>query len=365
MQRKIIHLDMDAFFAAVEQRDNPELQGKPVVVGGMPGSRGVVATASYEARIFGIRSAMPTTLAYKLCPDAIFVIPRFEAYKKASNQVFEILSRYSSEIETMSLDEAYLDVSEVSLEVGSATEIAKKIRAEIFNETGLTASAGVAPNKLIAKIASDFKKPDGLTVVPPERVSDFITEMSVRKIPGVGPVMEEKLLALRISKIKHIRELEPRDLIELFGKFGSYLSRASFGIDDREVSSSRERKSLGAEDTFTEDLRDIEDIKRELYVIAKRVSERLEKQKIQGKTLTLKITYSDFRKVTRSRTFDHELSTTDELFEQAFSLLLEHELFHQKIRLLGISISSFKSEKDPVKNHNQITQLSFPFPISP
>jgi DNA polymerase IV len=362
MQRKIIHIDMDAFYAAIEQRDDPSLRGKPVIVGGKPGSRGVVATASYEARKYGIRSAMSASKAYELCPHAVFVKPRFDAYKVASTCINRIFSRYTEHIETLSLDEAYLDVTEVASMGVSATEIAKNILKEISEETYLSASAGVSVNKLVAKIASDFRKPGGLTVVPPEKVLEFISELPVRKIPGVGPVMEEKLLQLKIIKIKHVRDHTQEELRSYFGKFAEYLYDASFGIDNRTVSPSRERKSLGAEDTFQYDLTDIEEIKQELEKIAEKVSTRLLDKTLAGRTITLKITYGDFRKITRARTLEERTNSKETLYHTALSLLHEHQLFLQPIRLLGISCSNFHEEK-PQNTNTVTTWKQLPLPL--
>jgi DNA polymerase IV len=361
MQRKIIHIDMDAFFAAIEQRDNPSLKGKPVVVGGKPGSRGVVATASYEARKFGIRSAMSSSKAFALCPDALFIQPRFEAYREASRIIHEIFRHYTDKIEALSLDEAYLDVTYALDNNTNATDVAKDIRMKIFQRTSLTASAGVSINKLVAKIASDYHKPDGITVVPPEKVLDFLSQMSVRKIPGVGPVMEDKLLSLRISKIKHLQEYSAQDLVSVFGKFGTYLHYASFGIDEREVSPYRERKSLGMEDTFTKDLTDIEEMKDELKKIAGRVATRLQEKHLEARTVTLKITYVDFKKITRTKTLEKRTDSMEELFTTSSSILIEQELFTRPIRLLGISCSNFKDEELDQKLSLSCFQLSFKF----
>ena len=340
--RKIIHVDMDAFYASVEQRDNPELRGKPVVVGGQPGGRGVVAAASYEARKFGIRSAMSSQHAYRLCPNALFIKPRFDAYRAASAQIMEIFRRYTDLVEPLSLDEAYLDVTENKLSIPLARDIARSIKDQIRNETGLTASAGVAPNKFLAKIASDFKKPDGLTVIPPERVEAFLIELPVRKFPGVGPVTEQKLAALGILTARHLKKFSREELERHFGKSGGWFYRICRGLDERLVSSDHERKSLGAEDTFSKDLTEIPEMENELRTIAGKVAGRLEKRELEGRTVTLKVTYSDFEKITRSKTMPDAVSTEDELFAIGCELLRLTEAGPEKpVRLLGLQLSNF------------------------
>ncbi len=358
--RKIIHVDMDAFYASVEQRDDPQLRGKPIVVGGRPGGRGVVAAASYEARKFGIRSAMSSSHAYRLCPEAIFVRPRFDAYRAASAQIMEIFHRYTELVEPLSLDEAYLDVTENKLAIPLARDIARAIKDSIREETGLSASAGVAPNKFLAKIASDFRKPDGLTVIPPERVEAFLIDLPIRKFPGVGPVTEQKFASFGILTNRHLRKWALEDLEKHFGKSGRWFYRISRGIDDRVVSSDHERKSLGAEDTFSKDLTEPAEMEQELRKIAEKVAGRLEKRGLEGRTVTLKATYADFEKITRSRTLAQPVSSADDLFALAVELLQLTEAGPEKpVRLLGLQLSNF-----PVLQEEEMTfphQLPFEF----
>lgn len=357
MVRKIIHVDMDAFYASVEQRDNPELRGKPIVVGGSPNSRGVVAAASYEARKFGIRSAISSAQAYRLCPHAIFVRPRFEAYKAVSKEIMTIFFEYTDLVEPLSLDEAYLDVTVNRLQNPSATRIADEIRARIFNQTSLTASAGVAPSKFLAKIASDMNKPNGLTVIPPEKVAEILEQLPVRKIPGVGKKTEEKMLRLGIETTKDLRGWELEKLTEEFGKTGSWYYRLARGEDDREVHPTRERKSVGAEDTFLTDLLNWDALDAELGKLAARVWNRL--KGVSGKTVTVKVTYSNFEKVTRGETLNQRVGSLEQLHALAVTLLEQTEATTRPIRLLGISVSGFEErEKKKVEGDRQ---LKFPW----
>lgn len=346
--RKIIHVDMDAFYASVEQRDNPELKGKPVIVGGSPEGRGVVAASSYEARRFGIRSAMSSRHAYRLCPDAIFLRPRFDAYRQVSQEVMEIFHQYTDLVEPLSLDEAYLDVTVNKFGMPFAREIAQKIKQEILERTGLTASAGVAPNKFLAKVASDYKKPNGLTVIPPERVESFLNNLPVRKFPGVGPVTEQKLASMGILTSNHLRRLSLEELQQAFGKSGGWYYRISRGEDDRPVSSGGVRKSLGAEDTFAKDLSELPDMERELSAIAQKVWARLEKRELGGKTVTLRMTYANFDKITRSRTLETAMSSAEEILGHALDLLRLTEAGPERpVRLLGIQLSNFGEDEEP------------------
>lgn len=345
--RKIIHVDMDAFFASVEQRDRPELKGQPVVVGGEPTGRGVVAAASYEARKFGIRSAMSSRHAFRLCPHAVFLRPRFEQYRAASAVIMEIFRRYTDLVEPLSLDEAYLDVTVNKLTLPYARDVAKLIKGDIFAETGLTASAGVASNKFLAKIASDYHKPDGLTIIPPERVEQFLEQLPVRKFPGVGPVTEEKMAAMGILTAEHLRRKTKAELCEAFGKSGDWYYRICRGQDDRPVVSEWERKSLGAEETFEEDLTDPAVMRQELATIAERVAARLGKRGLRGRTATLKITFSDFQKITRGRTRELPYTTKDELAAVASELLEQTEAAAGRpVRLLGVQVSSFEGDSE-------------------
>ncbi|WP_210420694.1 DNA polymerase IV [Chitinophaga sp. XS-30] len=345
--RKIIHVDMDAFYASVEQRDNPEYRGKPIAVGGSPEGRGgVVATASYEARRFGIRSAMPSKRAQQLCPDVIFVRPRFPAYREASQKVREIFRRYTDLIEPLSLDEAYLDVTEDKLQIGSAIAIAQQIKQAIREELQLTASAGISVNKFVAKIASDMQKPDGLTFIAPEQVESFMEKLPVEKFFGVGKVTAEKMRRMNLHTGADLKKLTENDLVQHFGKTGRFYYRIVRGIDEREVQPHRETKSLGAEDTFPYDLTTVEEMNAELDKIAVTVTERLKKYDLKGRTVTLKIKYSDFRQITRNQSFPYPVSDLETIAGTAKQLLLKTEPDDVKIRLLGITLSNFDEGKN-------------------
>jgi DNA polymerase-4 len=339
--RKIIHIDMDAFYASIEQRDNPALKGKPVIVGGSPAGRGVVATASYEARKFGVRSAMSAQRAVQLCPKAIFIRPRFHVYKQVSEQIRKIFERYTDLIEPLSLDEAYLDVTQDKPGVGSAIEIAKEIRAAIRTELNLTASAGVSVNKFVAKIASDLNKPDGLTFIGPSRVTSFIEGLPVEKFHGVGKVTAEKMKKLGISTGADLKRLSEKEMITHFGKTGSFFYRIVRGIDERPVVPNRESKSIGAEDTFVADLTDISQMEMELEKLAMVVHERLKKNDLKGRTLTLKIKYHDFRQITRSTSLDDLFSDYQTINDLSQKLLRQNFQTGDHVRLLGITVSNF------------------------
>jgi DNA polymerase IV len=341
--RKIIHVDMDAFYASVEQRDNPELRGKPVAVGGAQ-QRGVVAAASYEARKFGVHSAMPSITAKRKCPDLIFVKPRFDAYRTISDQIRKIFAEYTPIIEPLSLDEAYLDVTENLKGISSATRIAEEIRARIRVETGLTASAGVSYNKFLAKLASDHHKPDGLFVITPEMGPPFVETLALRKFHGVGPATARKMAQLGISTGLDLKKQTLEFLQQHFGKVGSYYYSAARGIDDRPVRPDRTRKSIGAENTFAIDLFTYEAARDALREIVDKVWEQRERSGSRGRTVTLKVKFSNFRQITRSRTDAMPIATRREL-EQLGNTLLE-PLFPvtRGIRLLGISLSSLETE---------------------
>ncbi len=341
-QRKIIHIDMDAFYASVEQRDNPELRGKPIAVGGSPEGRGgVVATASYEARKFGVRSAMPSKTALQLCPDLIFVYPRFSAYKEASKSIREIFRRHTELIEPLSLDEAYLDVTIDKQGIGSAIVIAEHIRAAIKAELNLTASAGVSVSKFVAKIASAMKKPDGLTFIAPSRVEAFMEELPVEKFFGVGRVTAEKMKKMGLHKGIDLKGLSEDELIRFFGKVGRFYYKIVRGIDDRVVEPYRETKSLGAEDTFAHDLITVAEMYAELDKIAQTVYDRLFRAKLAGRTITLKVKYHDFRQITRNKSFLAPVSDLNTIAATAKQLLLSSDVSDKKIRLLGITLSNF------------------------
>lgn len=340
--RKIIHFDMDSFFASVEQRDRPFLQGKPVIICGFNGGRGVVSTASYEARACGIHSAMPGFKARKLCPKGYFIAPDFEKYRVASDQIYDIFHRYTDIVEGAGIDEAYLDVTYNKKGIRSAEWIAKDIRFDIFKETGLTVSAGVAPNKLVAKIASDFNKPNGLTVVPPDRVFDFLRDLPVRKIPGIGPVTESICWSCNIRKISDFLKFDDFALTQWFGKSGPLYRLAAQGIDNRPLSIRRERKSCGIEDTLANDIFTVEEAALALKDLAQRLEKRLLVDNICGRTLTLKVKYSDFQLITRRQTFRTPINDWRTMLDIATTLLLQTELIQRGARLLGISLSQLQ-----------------------
>lgn len=342
--RKIIHIDMDAFYASVEQRDNLEYRGKALVVGGSPEGRGgVVATASYEARKFGVRSAMPAKQARQLCPHAIFIRPRFQAYREASQKIREIFSRYTDLIEPLSLDEAYLDVTTDKQNIGSAIEIAKLIKQAIKDELQLTASAGVSINKFVAKIASDINKPDGLTFIGPSAIENFMEKLQVEKFHGVGKVTADKMRKMGLFTGYDLKQLSENDLVKHFGKAGHFYYKIVRGIDDREVKPDRETKSVGAEDTFPYDLVELADMKAELDKIAITVHNRLEKNNLKGRTITLKIKYSDFKQITRNRSLSEPVSDVEIISRIAKELLAATDIDNAKIRLLGITLSNFNN----------------------
>jgi len=343
--RKIIHVDMDAFYASVEQRDRPELKGKPVIVGGDPRSRGVVAACSYEARKFGIHSAMACATAYRLCPDAIFIKPRFDAYKSVSLQIRDIFHQYTDILEPLSLDEAFLDVTENKKQMAYATPIAQDIRKKIQRETGgLTASAGVSFNKFLAKVASDVNKPDGITVITPCQADAFIEQLPVRKFFGVGKVTEEKMTGLGIKTGGDLKKFSKNELIGLFGKAGTYYHDIAHGLDSRPVEPDRIRKSIGKETTLKDDVDDIELILQILDDLAAKVADLAERNDRKGQTVTLKIKYFDFQSITRSVTLPEPVSDAGDIMAQIKPLLANTAAGKRKIRLLGVSISNFADE---------------------
>ncbi len=335
---------MDAFYASVEQLDNPELKGKPVAVGGSR-ERGVVAAASYEARKYGVRSAMPSKLAKRKCPELIFVKPRFSRYKEISNQIRTIFFEYTDLVEPLSLDEAYLDVTYAKRGKPSATLIAKEITARIFTETKLTASAGVSYNKFLAKVASDINKPNGIYVVTPEHAQVFIDNLEVRKFYGVGKVTTEKLNKIGIWKGSDLKTLERLELIQLFGKSGNYYYEICRGVDLRPVQPSREQKSAGAEQTFSTDLFYLHELEKELTTITDILWERIERSKLNARTLTLKFKYADFEQHTRSKTISGHFSTKNKVVSEWKILLTSGEPFSKGIRLLGLTLSNFQEEE--------------------
>lgn len=339
--RKIVHLDMDAFYAAVEQRDNPSLRGKPVVVGGPPNSRGVVCTASYEARKFGVRSAMPCSQAARLCPQAVFVAPRFDAYKEVSRSLHGIFSDYTDRIEPLSLDEAYLDVTENKRAMEHATPIAQEIRTRIRSELHLTGSAGVSYCKFLAKVASDLRKPDGMTVIRPDQARAVIDGLPVGSFFGVGPVTEKRLREVGIATGADLHAFGEDGLSKILGRMGSFLWKLSDGRDDREVESDRERKSVGAEDTFARDETNFRALQEFLHGLAAKVSERLVRAGLQGRTITVKVKFGDFHQVTRSRTVLSPLDDAESIEQIALDLLSDTQAGESPVRLLGIQVSQF------------------------
>ncbi|RPI52345.1 MAG: DNA polymerase IV [Acidobacteria bacterium] len=335
--RRILHVDMDAFYASVEQRDNPALRGKPLAVGGQPNRRGVVAAASYEARTFGVHSAMSMARAVKLCPSLVIVPPDFSRYKAASTTIFNIYREVTPLVEPLSLDEAYLDVTENAWHEPLATQVAKRLKQRIRDATGLTASAGVAPNKFLAKIASGWKKPDGLTVIPPDRVEPFLQQLPVDALWGVGPVTASKLRARGINRLVDVRAIEERVLREAVGGMADWLRQLAHGIDDRPVCAHYEPKSSGSENTYPEDLTDLETIRREVDEMARHAVGWLERKQLFARTVTLKVRYADFTTITRSHTAVATRSAA-ELCERAVSLLERTRAGERPVRLLGVSV---------------------------
>ena len=334
--RRIIHVDMDAFYASVEQRDDPTLRGKPVAVGGPPQSRGVVAAASYEARAFGVRSAMPTGRALRLCPELIVVRPDFARYRAVSQQVMAILRSCTPLVEPLSLDEAYLDVTGNLWGEPLATTVAKKIKQRIRDELGLTASAGVAPNKFLAKIASGWKKPDGLTVIAPERVEKFLQRLPVEALWGVGPVTAKKLRAIGIERLVDVRTADGARLQRAVGSLADWLRRLSYGDDPRPVRPDRPWKSLSAENTYAEDLDEPDEVRGEVEQLARRVAASLEKKHLRTRSVTIKVRYADFSTVTRSHTAQAPTCDANQIASRALALLARTDALRRPVRLLGV-----------------------------
>lgn len=345
---------MDAFFASVEQRDNPELLGKPVAVGGSS-SRGVVAAASYEARAFGVRSAMPSHLAAKKCPSLIFVRPRFDAYKQASSHIQSIFHRYTDIVEPLSLDEAYLDVTQNKMGIESATQIAKNIRQEISQELNLTASAGVSINKFLAKVASDLNKPNGISLIRPEQIDQFTHDLKIEKFFGIGEVTAKKMHRMGIHTGGDLRRFSRQALTHMFGKAGGYFFNICRGVDDREVKPDRVRKSVGAEITFKADLADFDDQRAALQEIVDEVASRLQKIQAKGRTITIKVRYSDFSTSTRSITLDEFTSDLVLISDVAQRSFADHPRI-QPIRLLGVTVSNLD-----ILPNEQFGQLTIAF----
>ena len=340
--RKIIHIDMDAFFASVEQRDKPELKGKPVIVGGMPDTRSVVSTCSYEAREYGIHSAMSSARAYKLCPSAVFIHPNFKKYEYASKQINQIFKSFTDLVEPLSLDEAFLDVSTNKMNIGSATVIAQKICSLIQKETNLTASAGVSYNKFLAKVASDINKPNGITVIPPKQAQSFIEKLPIKKFFGIGKVTAKKMQRMGITTGLDLKQLSLEKTIKLFGKNGIFYYNIARGTDKRPVDPTRIRKSYGKEITLSHDIQSqtqILDVVKELTL---QLVPLLDKNKIKAKTITLKIKYHDFKSITRSYSFSNYNKITKKILIETSSILMKEIEVNKQIRLVGISITNLE-----------------------
>lgn len=343
--RKILHIDMDAFYASVEQRDDPSLKGKPVIVG-WPGQRSVVCAASYEARKFGIHSAMPALRARRLCPEAVFIHPDFDKYRTVSRQIRDIFERHTPLVEPLSLDEAYLDVTVELTGIPTATETAQIIRAEIRSETQLTASAGVAPNKFLAKIASDWKKPDGLFVIKPHQVEAFLTPLPVRKIPGVGKATEKVLTEMGIATVGDLRQWSDEELIAHFGKWGTRLYELARGIDESPVVPSRKRKSWSSENTFQTDIT-LGEVAEFLREESHKLWESLEQRSMRGRTITVKLRTGDFQTATRQLTPDALPSSGDDIAKVALELLQRFAFKpNSRYRLAGVGVSNFLDEEE-------------------
>ena len=341
MIRRILHVDMDAFYASVEQRDDPSLRGKPLAVGGQPNRRGVVAAASYEARASGVHSAMSMARAVRLCPGLVIVPPDFARYKAASNAVFSIFREVTPLVEPLSLDEAYLDVTENAWGETLATNVARRLKERIRQDTGLTASAGVAPNKFLAKIASGWKKPDGLTVIGPDRVEPFLQQLPVDALWGVGPVTAKKLRARGIERLVDIRAVDPQLLRSTVGSLAEWLTELANGVDERPVVPNREVKSSGSENTYPEDLTDHATIRAEVAEMAAHATAWLSRKELLARTVTIKVRYADFTTVTRSHTAPPTRDTA-ELTARALTLLQKTEAGRRAVRLLGVSVHNFR-----------------------
>lgn len=337
--RRILHCDMDCFYAQVHMRDDPALRGKPVVVGGSPTGRGVVAAASYEAREYGIHSAMPAAQAVRLCPHAIFLKSDFSRYREESAHVFDVFQRFTDIVQPASLDEAYLDLTDSLVPYRSATHVAKEIRRLVLEERGLTLSIGVAPNRLVAKIASDYHKPDGLTVVRPHQILDFLEPLSVRRVHGVGPATGERLAKLGVETIGDLRRIDLEILTARFGRHGRGLYDYARGIDERPVRTHRERKSLGHERTYSRDLRTIAEMDEQIEWLSQKVAHGLEKRELQARTITVKVRYGDFTTLTRSKSLNDPPMTADHIATIGRALLRQTEAGDRSVRLLGVTAS--------------------------
>jgi DNA polymerase-4 len=357
--RRILHIDMDAFYASVEQRDNPDLRGKPVAVGGDPHRRGVVAAASYEARVFGVRSAMPMARAVRLCPHLLIVRPDFRKYKAASEAVFDIFRSVTPLVEPLSLDEAYLDVTENAWGETLGRSVALRLKAAIRDATKLTASAGVAPNKFLAKIASAWKKPDGLTVIAPERVERFLQTLPVDALWGVGPVTAARLRERGIERLVDVRTAEEQVLRDAVGSWTEWLRQLAHGIDDREVEPNRERKSSGSENTYSQDLTDINEIREEIDGMARDAASWLADTGLLCRTVTIKVRYSDFTTITRSHSRTPAGRDEEDIAQRAVALLERTEAAARPVRLLGVSVHNLEDPSAPFEEEEEEPRLPF------
>jgi len=355
--RQIIHIDMDAYYASIEVRDHPELRGLPVVVGGDRHGRGVVTTCSYEARKYGIHSAMPSKIAYQRCPHAIFIKPRFKVYQEVSTQIMEIFHKYSDQVQPLSLDEAYLDVSAISKNFTTSKILALDIKNEIKKQTGLTASVGVSFNKFLAKIGSDFKKPDGLTVITLDNADEFIDNLPIDKFYGVGKATKKKMLELGIKTGADLKDFGFENLKKYFGKAGEYFYNCAIGIDDSPVMIHWTRKSLSHERTLRTDIDNINEMLEILGGLALKIEEYLKSHGLQGKTITLKIRYQNFRRISRNLTLPEPIDDAEIIMENVKNLLGKTEAGNRKVRLLGIAISKFNRNSDRTKLKQSILNL--------
>ena len=358
--RKILHIDMDAFYASVEQRDNPTLRGRPVAVGGDPTTRGVVAAASYEARTFGVRSAIPMSRAVRLCPSLVIVRPDFQKYKAVSQQVFALYREVTPLVEPLSLDEAYLDVTENSWGEPLGVSVAKRLKAAIKEATRLTASAGVAPNKFLAKIASGWKKPDGLTVVAPERVETFLKGLPVDALWGVGPVTAAKLREHGIDKLTDVRARPRADLEAIVGSLAPWLIDLANGVDDRKVEPNRPSKSASSERTYASDLSGMSEIRQEVDRMARDVAGWLQKRGITARTVHIKVRYDDFTTVTRSHSTPQMTDDTESIAARALTLLAKTEAGARPVRLLGVGVHNLSTDEDEAAEPSADLRLPFP-----
>ncbi|MBO5762241.1 MAG: DNA polymerase IV [Lentisphaeria bacterium] len=348
---------MDAFFASVEQHDHPELRGLPVIIGGSPEERGVVSTCSYEARTFGIHSAMPASRARRLCPHGIFLPGNYARYKEISEEIREIFRAYTDLVEPVSIDEAYLDVTVNHYNISSATRLAQMIQCQIYERTGLTASAGVSYNKFLAKVASDLRKPAGLSVIPPEDAEAFLEALPIAKFHGIGKVTAEKLRSMGIRYGADLKKMDLPLLLSHFGKTGEFYYRIVRGEDDRPVEAHGERKSVGKENTFPRDISNLRRIRLEIRELAAQVASRLQRRHLAGKTVTLKVRYGDFRTITRAKSLRMPVERAGNIAQVALQLLKKTEAGTLPVRLLGVTVSNFCTESD----RNEAEQLEFDF----